>query len=176
VTPEQQQRWLALRGRDIDLKKLEPLIAMAPELRDVQTWINSEPLSLERLRGQVVALHFWTFGCINCIHNYPSYKNWYEEFSGKGLTIVGVHTPETEGEKVVDTIRRRARENGLAFPIAVDGELRNWQAWSNNIWPAVYLIDKKGHVRYWWYGELNWQGAEGEAYMRSKILELMAEK
>lgn len=176
VTPEQQQRWLALRGRDIDLKKLEPLIAMAPELRDVQTWINSEPLTLERLRGQVVALHFWTFGCINCIHNYPSYKHWYEEFNGKGLTIVGVHTPETEGEKVIETIRRRARENDLAFPIAVDGQLKNWQAWSNNIWPAVYLIDKKGHVRYWWYGELNWQGAEGEAYMRSKIIELMAEK
>jgi peroxiredoxin len=176
VTPDQRERWLALRGRDIDLKKLEPLIAMAPELRDVATWINSEPLTLERLRGQVVALHFWTFGCINCIHNYPSYKHWYEEFNGKGLTIVGVHTPETEGEKVVDTIRRRARENDLLFPIAVDGQLKNWQAWSNNIWPAVYLIDKKGHVRYWWYGELNWQGAEGEAYMRSKIIELMAEK
>jgi hypothetical protein len=87
-----------------------------------------------------------------------------------------VHTPETEGEKVVESIRKSARQYGLEFPIAVDGGLKNWQAWSNNIWPAVYLVDKKGNVRYWWYGELNWQGSDGEKFMREKIVELLAEK
>jgi hypothetical protein len=87
-----------------------------------------------------------------------------------------VHTPETEGEKVVEAIRKKARESGLDFPIAVDGEHRNWDAWSNSIWPAVYLIDRRGFVRYWWYGELNWAGAEGEKYLRRRIAELIAEK
>jgi len=92
------------------------------------------------------------------------------------LTVIGVHTPETEGEKVVESIRRKAVESGLEFPIAVDSRLSNWQAWSNNTWPAVYLIDKKGNVRYWWYGELNWEGTDGEKFMREKIVELLAEK
>ena len=92
------------------------------------------------------------------------------------MTIIGVHTPETPGEKVVESIRRKSRESDLAFPIAVDNDLQNWQAWSNNIWPAVYLVDKQGNVRYWWYGELNWQGSEGEKFMREKIDELLAEK
>jgi peroxiredoxin len=87
-----------------------------------------------------------------------------------------VHTPESEGEKVVDSIRRKAKEHGLEFPIAVDTNQQNWQAWSNSVWPSVYLIDKRGHVRYWWYGELNWQGSEGEKYLRGKIEELLAEK
>jgi len=87
-----------------------------------------------------------------------------------------VHTPETEGEKNVEGIRKSARQHNLEFPIAVDSATRNWQAWSNTIWPAVYLIDKKGHVRYWWYGELNWQGTDGEKFMREKIVELLAEK
>jgi len=90
--------------------------------------------------------------------------------------MIGVHTPETEGEKVVDRIRSKARESGLEFPIAVDSNMKNWDGWSNTIWPAVYLIDKQGFVRYWWYGELNWDGAEGEKYMRQKITELIAEK
>ena len=67
-------------------------------------------------------------------------------------------------------------ESGLEFPIVVDSDKKNWDAWSNTIWPAVYLVDKRGFVRYWWYGELNWDGAEGEKYMRRKIAELIAEK
>lgn len=87
-----------------------------------------------------------------------------------------MHTPESEGEKVTSSIRKKARDSGLEFPIAVDSDQKNWQAWSNNIWPAVYLIDKRGFVRYWWYGELNWQGTEGEQYMRNKIRGLIAEE
>ena len=99
-----------------------------------------------------------------------------KRFEKQDVQIIGVHTPESDGEKVVDRIRSKARESGLEFPIAVDSDGKNWNAWSNTIWPAVYLIDKRGFVRYWWYGELNWQGTEGEAYMRDKIRELIAEK
>lgn len=92
------------------------------------------------------------------------------------MTIIGVHSPESEGEKVVDEIHNKARKSGLEFPIAVDSQKQIWNAWGNNIWPAVYLIDKRGFVRYWWYGELNWDGAEGEKYLRRQIAELIAEK
>lgn len=176
LTSGQRERWIDGQGKPIDLSKLEPLLAQAPELRDVEAWINSEPLTLGDLRGRVVVVHFWTFGCINCIHNYPPYKRWQEEFAGKKVTLLGIHAPETEGEKVVESIRQKAKQNGLEFPIAVDGQLKNWQAWSNNMWPAVYLVDKKGRVRYWWYGELNWEGSGGEKFMHDKIVELLAEK
>ena len=92
------------------------------------------------------------------------------------MSIVGVHTAETEGERVAASIRRSAREQGLTFPIIVDGDQKNWQAWSNSIWPAVYLIDKHGRVRYWWYGELKWNGNDGERYLRGRIDELIREK
>ena len=71
-------------------------------------------------------------------------------------------------------IQQKMKENGLTFATAVDNEKSNWKAWTNNVWPAVYLIDKQGHVRYWWYGELNWEGSEGEKFMREKIESLLA--
>lgn len=76
----------------------------------------------------------------------------------------------------MENVRKKAAEDGLVFPIAVDNGMKNWNAWSNSMWPSVYLVDKQGRVRYWWYGELNWQGAEGDKYMREKIDELLAEK
>ena len=90
--------------------------------------------------------------------------------------IVGVHTPETQGEREVDRVRKKVEENQMAYPIAIDNSSSNWTAWSNSWWPSVYLIDKCGGVRYWWYGELNWQGAEGEKIMRRRIEELLVEE
>ncbi|MBS0262793.1 MAG: redoxin domain-containing protein [Planctomycetes bacterium] len=176
LTAGQRDRWRELAGAPLELRRLRPLTAEAPELRNVTAWINTEPFELRQLRGKVVVLHFWTFGCINCIHNYPSYKNWLEKFPTRDVVLVGVHAPETEGEKDIARIRDKAQENGLSFPIVVDNDLRNWQAWSNSIWPAVYVIDRQGLVRYWWYGELNWQGAKGEQFLGDKIRELLAEK
>lgn len=77
---------------------------------------------------------------------------------------------------MIESIKQKADEAGFVFPIAVDNGMKNWQAWSNTMWPSVYLVDKKGNVRYWWYGELAWQGAEGDKYLRDKIDELLAEK
>ncbi|GMU20173.1 MAG: hypothetical protein AMXMBFR13_02720 [Phycisphaerae bacterium] len=176
LSAAQEKEWAALGGKPFDLSQIKPFVMPAPELRGKQTWVNSKPLTLAGLRGQVVVVHFWTFGCINCIHNYPAYRNWQKTFAQKGVTLVGIHTPETDGEHSLEKLREKAKENELSFPILVDNERENWKAWSNNIWPAVYLVDKQGRIRYWWYGELNWQGATGEKLMATRIEELLREK
>ncbi len=92
------------------------------------------------------------------------------------MTIIGVHTPETAAEKKIEKVRKKVKDNGMKYPIAVDGSQKTWQAWGNTYWPSVYLIDKKGFVRYRWDGELNWKETKGETIMRKKIKELLAEK
>ncbi len=90
--------------------------------------------------------------------------------------VIGVHTPETANEKKLDNVRKKVKTNGMKYPIAVDGSAKVWRAWDNQYWPSVYLIDKKGFVRYRWDGELNWKGTKGDAILRKKIKELLAEK
>jgi len=92
------------------------------------------------------------------------------------LVVLGIHTPETPAEREVDGVRTAAAKAGLTFPILVDNEKENWNAWGNSMWPSVYLIDRHGDVRYWWYGELNWKGTEGEKALRGRIEELLAER
>jgi peroxiredoxin len=91
------------------------------------------------------------------------------------LTIIGVHTPEGEGEHNIQTVKQKAEEAKFEFPILIDNDRRNWNVWGNSMWPSTYLIDKHGYVRYWWLGELNWEGAEGEKMLRARIEELLAE-
>ena len=131
---------------------------------------------VEDLRGKVVAFHFWAFGCINCVHNLPHYTKWHDEMASKGLVVLGMHTPETQAERNVVALQKKVEENAIRYPVAVDHDAQNWAAWANSMWPSVYLVDKKGRVRYWWYGEMNWQGTEGERFMRQQIEVLLAEK
>lgn len=148
----------------------------APEFAPGTQWLQSKPLTLASLRGQVVVVHFWTFGCINCIHNYPAYKAWQRRYAGKGVTLIGIHTPEFEGEADLKRVRAKALQNALKFPIAVDNNRQNWRNWNNRYWPSIYLIDKKGRVRYRWEGELDSGTTKGERLMRRRIDELLAEK
>jgi peroxiredoxin len=146
----------------------------APEFVEVTDWVNSKPLKLADQKGKVVIVHFWTNGCINCIHNYPHYRAWTEKFkNNKALLMVGVHTPEFDAEKDVDQIKAKAKKNNLTFAIAVDNKLANWKAWRNQYWPCVYLVDKAGRVRYRWEGEL---GEEGYKKFTGLIDELLAER
>jgi thiol-disulfide isomerase/thioredoxin len=147
----------------------------APEFPRNTEWLQSEPLTLASLRGQVVVVHFWTNGCINCIHNYPVYRAWQEKYAGQAVKILGVHTPEFASEADVVRIRSKARENALKFPIAVDNDSRIWKSWDNHYWPSIYLVDKKGRVRYRWEGELHLREADGQGFA-SHIDELLAEK
>ncbi len=176
LTDEQQERFIGLLGEPFDTSKIRQAAARAPELKDVSGWVNSPPVTLEQLRGKVVALHFWAFGCINCVHNLPLYQGWDEAYAARGLVLLGVHTPETAAERDANRVRQKVQENGMRYPVAINAQGKTWRAWTNRMWPSVYLIDKRGYVRYWWYGELNWQGAEGDKFMRAKIEELLAER
>jgi peroxiredoxin len=171
----QQRRFRELVGDEYDTSRLGNIKFKAPEFDGTDGWINTRPIQLDDLRGKVVALHFWTFGCINCIHNFPSYKAWYDDYTKSGLVIVGVHAPEGAHERDVAAVKAKTREADFAFPVLIDNSKHNWTAWGNTMWPTVYLIDKQGYVRTWWSGELNWQGAEGEKIMRARIETLLAE-
>lgn len=172
---DQTKTWSQFLGEPFDFTKVCPSPAKAPEFEAIDEWFNSSPLTMESLRGQVVVVHFFAFGCINCIHNYPWYKEWQSDFAGKGVTIVGIQTPETQTEEDNEQLRQSLEKNGLTFPVAMDKQKKMWQLYYNNIWPAVYIIDKHGRVRYWWYGELDWQGAGNQKNARRQIEQLLAE-
>lgn len=145
----------------------------APEFAGVTDWVNTKPLKLADQRGKVVVLHFWTNGCINCVHNYPHYRAWQEKYKDeKAFLMVGVHTPEFDAEKDVDRIKERMAKNKLTFAVAVDSDGATWKAWGNRYWPCVYLVDKAGTVRHKWEGEL---GDAGYKNLTKQIDELVGE-
>jgi thiol-disulfide isomerase/thioredoxin len=141
----------------------------APEFAGIVGWINSEPLTLESLRGRVVLIDFWTYSCINCLRTLPYIKAWDDRYRASGLTIVGVHTPEFAFERVPSNVRENSRELGLRYPIALDSDYGTWNAWHNQYWPAKYLIDRRGHVRLYHFGEGEYDETE------AAIRELLAE-
>ncbi len=148
----------------------------APEIGPGTAWINSPPLTIAGLKGRVAIVHFWTFGCINCQRNLPAYNAWQNELAKAGVAIVGVHTPELEHETVLDNVRQNVKQRAIKYPVVVDGNRAIWQAWQNRYWPAVYLVDRQGRVRYRWEGELAYEGAKGDETIRAKVQELLAEK
>lgn len=125
----------------------------APEFILGGRWFNSEPLTLSQLRGKVVLVDFWTYTCINCIRTLPYLKNWYAKYKDKGLVIVGVHTPEFEFEKNPDNVARAIKDFDLEYPVMQDNNYATWNAYNNRYWPAKYLIDKDGRIRYTHFGE-----------------------
>lgn len=132
----------------------------APEIVGTQEWFNSEPLTLAGLRGRVVLIDFWTYTCINCIRTQPHLKAWDERYRDEGLTIIGVHTPEFAFEREADNVERAVREAGLEFPVAQDNEFATWNAYRNQYWPAKYLIDARGNLRYAHFGEGDYEETE----------------
>lgn len=123
------------------------------------TWINSEPLTLKSLRGRVVLIEFWTFGCYNCRNTLPFVKAWHERYSKKGLTIIGVHSPELPGEEKIDNVRREVASLGISYPVITDNEYTTWKAYKVNAWPTIFVLDKTGKIRWSHVGE----GAYAEA-------------
>ncbi|NML63467.1 thioredoxin family protein [Massilia sp. RP-1-19] len=117
------------------------------------TWLNSAPLSAQQLRGKVVLVDFWTYSCINCIRSMPYVRAWAAKYRDQGLVVVGVHTPEFKFEEDLVNINAAVRRFRIDFPVAVDSNHAIWQAWGNRYWPAFYLVDANGKIRYHQFGE-----------------------
>lgn len=156
-----------------------PMKGKAPELAGKEKeWINAPggPLHLKDRQGMVTIVHFWTFGCINCKRNLPIYDRWAKRFAGRPVEIIGIHTPEFPVEAVAKNVERKVLEFGITYPVLLDPDQVNWRRWNQQFWPAVYLIDKKGMVRYRWDGEMNYGNLDGERKMTSLIETLLREE
>jgi cytochrome c biogenesis protein CcdA/thiol-disulfide isomerase/thioredoxin len=153
-----------------------PVLGTAPEFTGNQRWFNTpggKPLTLAGLRGRVVLVDFWTYTCINCIRTLPYMRAWDAAYRSRGLTIVGVHTPEFQFEHDAGNVRDAIAQNRLRYPVAQDNDYKTWNAWGNEYWPADYLIDAKGRVRYVHFGEGD--DKQTEAAIRSLLAEAGAE-
>ncbi len=150
----------------------------APELTN-ESWLNSDhPLRLAQLRGRVVLLNFWVFTCGNCTRSLPSLIDFDDQYRARGLTIIGIHTPEFppySGEHDRDNVRRALRAYGIRYPVAQDNDRRTWDAYGIRYWPSYVLIDRRGRIRYEGAGEFH-VGDEHYQYWEGKINELLAEQ
>jgi cytochrome c biogenesis protein CcdA/thiol-disulfide isomerase/thioredoxin len=135
----------------------------APNFAGITRWLNTpggKPLTLADLHGKVVLVDFWTYSCVNCIRTLPYLKAWYARYHHDGLVIVGVHTPEFAFEHVVSNVQRAVAEHGIRYPVAIDDGYKTWNRWSNQYWPADYLIDRNGDVREAHFGEGDYSGTQ----------------
>jgi thiol-disulfide isomerase/thioredoxin len=130
-----------------------PVLGMAPEFAGTGRWFNTRPLTIRGLRGHVVLIDFWTYTCINCLRTLPYVRAWYQRYRRHGLTVIGVHTPEFGFEHDASNVARAVSRNHLTYPVVQDNQYATWDAWGNQYWPAKYLIDARGRVRYTHFGE-----------------------
>ena len=128
---------------------------LAPTLDGATGWLNGDPLVAADLRGKVVLVDFWTYSCINCLRTLPWVKAWQARYRDQGLVVVGVHTPEFAFERLEANVQRAVRRLGIDYPVALDNRFAIWRAFANQYWPAHYLIDARGRLRYWHFGEGN---------------------
>ncbi|NKK72552.1 redoxin domain-containing protein [Rhizobium leguminosarum bv. viciae] len=137
-----------------------PVEGRAPSLDGAVEWLNSEPLTSEQLRGKVVLVDFWTYSCINCIRTIPYVRAWAEKYADQGLVVIGVHAPEFAFEKKIDNVKSAIDDFKIGYPVAIDNDYKIWRAFENSYWPAAYLIDAKGQIRYHHFGEGNYGRTE----------------
>ncbi|MDF0645149.1 MAG: redoxin domain-containing protein [Nitrospira sp.] len=124
----------------------------APDITN-QTWLNSDPLHLNELKGKVVMVEFWTFGCYNCRNVEPYVKRWHEKYTGQGLVVIGVHSPEFSREREVENVKRYLKEHDIRFAVPIDNDFSTWNKYGNRYWPAMYVIDRQGIIRHIRIGE-----------------------
>jgi thiol-disulfide isomerase/thioredoxin len=141
----------------------------APDITN-PTWLNSEPLHLADLKGKVVMVEFWTFGCYNCRNVEPYVKQWHRQYADRGFVVIGVHSPEFSHERDVENVKRYIKEHDIRFAVPIDNDFSTWNRYGNRYWPAMYLIDKRGTIRYVKIGEGGYSETERQ------IQALLAEK
>jgi cytochrome c biogenesis protein CcdA/thiol-disulfide isomerase/thioredoxin len=157
------------RGQNVVKDNKTPVATADPELPDygrapdfvgIDRWLNSRPLTISELKGKVVLVDFWTYSCINCLRTLPHVEAWDRLYRKDGLVIVGVHTPEFAFEHVPSNVQAAVKRLGVHYPVALDNDYGTWNAYGNQYWPAKYLIDRNGHVRYAHFGEGNYDITE----------------
>jgi thiol-disulfide isomerase/thioredoxin len=124
-----------------------------PSLGGATMWLNSPPLTAADLRGNVVLIDFWTYTCINWLRTLPYVRAWAKKYQDHGVVVIGVHSPEFSFEHDIENVRRAAQDMRVSYPIAIDNDFAIWQAFTNHYWPALYLVDAQGHLRYHHFGE-----------------------
>jgi len=147
-----------------------PVEGALPPLDGAVEWLNSPPLTREQLKGKVVLIDFWTYSCINCIRSVPYVRAWADRYKNQGLVVIGVHAPEFAFERDPANVRKAVADFGITYPVALDNNLVIWRAFNNRYWPAHYLADAQGRLRYHHFGE----GSTGET--EQAIRALLAEK
>jgi len=143
-------------GKPADL----PVLGTMPSLAGADTWLNSPPLTAERLRGKVVLIDFWTYSCINCLRAIPYVRAWAEKYKDQGLVVIGVHAPEFAFERNVDNVRKAIADLKITYPVAIDNDYAIWRGFDNKYWPAHYVIDARGRIRYEHFGEGEYDKSE----------------
>jgi thiol-disulfide isomerase/thioredoxin len=137
-----------------------PVEGTLPPLTGAVEWLNSPPLSANELRGKVVVVNFWTYSCINCLRTLPYLKTWSKKYRDQGLVVIGVHAPEFAFERGIGNVKRAAHDLGIDYPVAIDNNYALWRAFGNQYWPAFYVVDAQGHIRYHQFGEGKYDKSE----------------
>jgi len=136
----------------------------APEITGINNWLNlpsgKQSLSIAELKGKVVLVDFWTYTCINCIRTLPHIVSWYEKYKDDGFVVLGIHTPEFEFEKNTNNVLQATKQYKITYPVAQDNDYATWEAYDNHYWPAKYLIDRDGSIRYYHFGEGEYEKTE----------------
>jgi thiol-disulfide isomerase/thioredoxin len=133
--------------------KLAAASQRAPELRGLTNWLNSSPLTLAGLRGKVVLVNFWTYGCYNCVNTLPHVVELFEKYKDRGLVVIGVHAPEFAHERSAANVAAAVKRHHIRYPVAQDNKFATWNAYNNKYWPAQYIVDQQGRVVYQHAGE-----------------------
>jgi thiol-disulfide isomerase/thioredoxin len=141
---------------------LASMLPTFPSLSGATAWLNSPPLTPAALRGKVVLVEFWTYTCVNWERTLPYVRAWAAKYKEDGFVVIGVHTPEFSFEKNLDNIRHAIQGDRIDYPVAVDSDYAIWNAFDNSYWPALYLIDAEGHIRYHHFGEGAYEASESE--------------
>jgi thiol-disulfide isomerase/thioredoxin len=135
------------------MSSTQPIPSALAALDRAPVWLNSEPLGADGLRGRVVLADMWTYSCVNWLRTLPYLRAWAAKYEDRGLVVVGVHAPEFGFEHDLDNVRRAAGELGVGYPVAIDNDFAIWRSFDNRYWPAVYLVDRDGRVRFHHFGE-----------------------
>jgi cytochrome c biogenesis protein CcdA/thiol-disulfide isomerase/thioredoxin len=152
--PRRAVKTIAVAGSEF------PVEGTMPSLSGATAWLNSPPLTPQELRGKIVLVDFWTYSCINCLRSLPYIRAWAAKYKDHGLVVIGIHAPEFAFEKDIANVRRAVRDLGVTYPVALDNDLKLWQAFNNEYWPAHYFIDAQGRIRHHHFGEGEYDESE----------------